>query len=738
MNQESFDVPRSARPERLGVISCGYESGQLNLKDKRIGDVTEYDIDRRAVDVAIVNAQGDRAIAWWPIYQDALPGDLVIFNLAAHQRVRIDDEVMRRAKRYANQSQPGIPTHPELADGTEGDVCAGRVFHGLALIRSTPLHRSERLVEAKVGHVVLFPRPLTPIALPSMRLLGEPTKTCSERWDEGKTWLSPDLSRRVLAELEAGADGLFGEQAYEFRADLKALRKTAATLREGVDDPAILSAISAPHRWIEQADSKQPKRRTARFGVWSKQVRCDKCDALWVDLDKGWVDKVAIDSPLGVPPDHWLRKTIESGPPQTRESRFAALVVRDIFEPAEIKETLVAVARGGDSELRRAWLPQDRVRTTAAKSRSEVFEAVLNIDAESQVHLWLLVDEGSGDPATAAGSGRTVEPVVRVVAMVPSAKTTLADEKQGGQRVFGLEPYATNRLLGLLATVRESQSRLFDEARDCLDGVDGDEHREAVAALRTLRSGRDRGSGQDAVRLEPSEAMVCLERVHRGCDVMRVAHERLVDGLDREERSARSLVGPSEYSVELLDAITAPLRLAVKRLERGYAILETLAARANELFAFRTSLDMRDLLDQAESAKFALRVVGAVSVMIAAFALYTSAAAVPEGGDDYLFRVSTDAVAATVVAIVAAVIYGGVIAFMVKRAGREREAKRYQVGQDDSLRWVSAAAAVLIAGAIPSGLRLVGVSVPEELTIGAGLAGLGVAGVIGARYARLT
>lgn len=733
MSQERMESWPSRRVERLGIISCGYEHSQLQLE--------EYDLDRRAVDIAILNAQGDRAISWWPIYEDAQPGDLVIFNLATHQRVPIDGEVFRRAKRYANHPDPGLPTHPGFVDGRAEPVCGDAAFHGLALIRDAPLQRAGGLVEARVGHVVLLPEPvdmrqLQPVPADAERMLSKPDLPCSERWKRGEAWLTPDLSVWLLEELEQRAPELFGQVAWEFRADLKALRETAEALRAGTDDPGVLSAIAAPARWIEERgdSAAESSRRTERFGIWAGRIQGHDGDVVSLDLDSVQASVFPLSTELGVHHEHWLRSAIEQAAANTRDAKFAVLAVRDIFEQADIKELLAAEIRDErDDGVLRKWInaaPEDH--------RWEMSEAALPVGADA-VQVWVLVLTDAGEPACVAESSQGCQPLVRVVARVPGCEIPWREEEDAGPPVerYGLEPYALHRLLGSLATMRESQDRLFAVADKDLNDVDPTRHREAVRSLQMRKIGDDGQNGPSAVELD--RAMAHLETIHRGREAMRAGWERLADGLRQQERDARSLIRPGRDAADFVEAITAPVRLTVQRLERGCSMLEQLAARASELFAFRTSLDtfrtsldMRNLLDQAESAKFALRVVGAVSVMIAAFALYTSAAAVPEGGDGFLFRVSTDAAAATVVAIALAMMYGGVIAYLVNRANKATSPRQ------DSLKWVVGAGVILLFGVVPSALRLAGASVSDELTIVSGLAGLAIAGAIGARYARVS
>lgn len=182
-------------PERVGVITCGYDEGQTFEPDP----VSQYLFSwrRRAVDIAVCNSQGEFALDWWPMYPDARAGDIVIFGLAPHERLSLSThaeegrEVLRsrledlgggrdleyafngqnympyesiaiEASGYCNATSLREPLHPDFCDDPTSPIaCPGPAFQGLGVVTDqiSELDRDteDGLTEVEVGHIILFP-----------------------------------------------------------------------------------------------------------------------------------------------------------------------------------------------------------------------------------------------------------------------------------------------------------------------------------------------------------------------------------------------------------------------------------------------------------------------------------------------------------------------------------------------------------------------------------------------------
>lgn len=714
---------------RLKIISCGWEQSQLALRERILDDGrSEYDVDRRAVDVAVFNAQGDHAIKWWPLYPDLEPGDIVIFSLSPHTREPIEGEVLRRAAKYSNAPSPTVPDHPVFGEVGPRMVANIRGFHGLGVVRDASLRRGP-LVEGTVGHVVLFPETLTPDSLnrrlssayPALKeefgVLANPELSCTRRQDLQQTELSEratseffQLLTQEWRQLFAGAD----RDDTAFEVELRALDAVAKALRS---NPAVtaeeLGALSAPVRWVRGARS----RRQSRAGDAALLRVSRQGEATLHPLDLG-----AQTLEPGIHPREWLAAAFDgaSGILSKQPASLAVLVVRDFISEEVVSEELAGLRTG-------TALP-DRWHRLLVRGEGDVpLEPVIRkgllplAPGESAVPCWIITMWPTGSPLSfpPAGNEGLDNFQCCVVAIAPTGQGS----GEGGR--LELDPYALMRIERSFTKVWVQQVSVFRDAARLAGFSSAEEFGESIRVLRDPESFPENGSQEGA-----DPAVAAIAHVHRRLEGIDEALATLERRSPQLHQMARASGAGDKRADAWVKCVLQPFELVADALGQSRASLQLLSDRASQLLLLRTADRTRRLLTQSEHAALAIRIVGAVTVLLAAFALYTSTAAVPEPDAGVLFNPKREAAALTIVVLIVALGYGAAVSVLA----RKEPSRSFTDPAEQRRHVLGITAPWVVLGGIPSVLEITGLAtLPGWLTIGAALIGLGVAGLIAAR-----
>lgn len=280
--------------QRVGLISCGYDAHHLGIEGVKThrelrNDPSYYFIyswDRRAVDVAVFNAQGSDSIPWWPMHEDSRPGDIMMFSLAPHLAIPFEatvtdglewfeaseathegsdavwtpeGSIRSVGETYCSNSTdvlkpeaspsslPQFGSWPEplepgqgLDDSGRYEVCFPSSYQGLGVVTDTPVETDlsfsteETIFQARLGHIVLFPRALKTEQLEGFASEGcgwDSEKPMEERDTPAKRWL--DNGEGFLQNLWEESANWFGADSAQIKFDLDKIRATARDYREG-------------------------------------------------------------------------------------------------------------------------------------------------------------------------------------------------------------------------------------------------------------------------------------------------------------------------------------------------------------------------------------------------------------------------------------------------------------------------------------------------------------------------
>jgi hypothetical protein len=197
-------------------------------------------LDRRAVDVAVFNAQGERDIFWWPLYSDMRAGDLVLLRLAAHPWRPFDEATLEVARGFVGMTDVRLPKHPLVTERRESETIYATGYQGVAVVAASAYRRAQDdRWEGRVGHIVPFPKWIDQEII--RELVGDdavlrlpPETPVEERRSHAERWFANEAGTALLSALEEGDPRLGGDFAsIEFRASVRNLRAVARRLRRG-------------------------------------------------------------------------------------------------------------------------------------------------------------------------------------------------------------------------------------------------------------------------------------------------------------------------------------------------------------------------------------------------------------------------------------------------------------------------------------------------------------------------
>lgn len=629
--------------EYVAVASCGYERDQLEMP--------QYDLDRRAVDIAVFNAQGGRGIAWWPMYNDVEPGSIVLLRLAAHENVNIDDEIISRAANYCNHPNPVLPTHKGVVPVAEGGpaIVFESGYQGLGLVMPGVFTHGKDLIQASIGHMVLFPtwlsvndllRVVPTSAAPVLHeALRDPEDPCSSRWGD-RRWLHGDLGSVLLDALASSADATFGPEAgARFRCDLDALRTTGSFLRSHPYDARKIDALAAPSRWLGGAEQHIPRTRV---------VSCDVIGETIADIDQSPTD-------AGVHPENSQNRALSDAAAvrlRDEDCRFRAVFLGGFAHAEGVERILAAGADGSRPSGLLARLldlsdEEDDQWSVSLQPGMLPLPAV----RETDVRCWLAVAIRIGNRRAFPAGSADLAPRCALIGLLP-------DDPIDGGRLDSYSFLLAHRMATAIAT------EAIEAAAGAIRSGEWDESDSATAGVvprieRRLRAWSGHLSDESLSSMQTDLGILFsrLDRIHSSLDHI----------ADTVPAARIRLLGtaPHARSEEWLGVALAPITSLRGVLHDALERATQLSERARDAFSAvtanetrRTANETRHLLDQTEDARRAIIGAGVVTLLVAALALYTSAAAIPRADSTFLFAPNTKAAAWTVIVLAIALAYG--------------------------------------------------------------------------------